>query len=154
MLSRIDDKPLFVSDDESIIFENFHKEVEVPKTGKPGRPKKPIKIIDPEIDYAVVHKTRENGKIIDVSTRIVFGTEERISERLTKTVSNVINTAYIERSNLTFRQNDAHLQRKTLKFAKEMEFLEAKLNINILYYNFIKKHWSLSKNLMFRRKYK
>jgi hypothetical protein len=154
LLSRIDDKPLFVSDDESIIFENFHKEVEVPKTGKPGRPKKPIKIIDPEIDYAVVHKTRENGKIIDVSTRIVFGTEERISERLTKTVSNVINTAYIERSNLTFRQNDAHLQRKTLKFAKEMEFLEAKLNINILYYNFIKKHWSLSKNLMFRRKYK
>ncbi len=150
LLSRIDNKPLFVSDElphyESIIFENFHEEIEVPKTGKPGRPKKPIKIIDPEIDYAVVHKTRENGKIIDVNTRIVFGTEESISERLTKTISNVINTAYIERSNLTFRQNDAHLQRKTLKFAKEMEFLEAKLNINILYYNFIKMHWSLSKN--------
>jgi len=147
LLPRLENKPLFVSDElphyESVIFENYHNETEVPRTGKRGRPKKPIKVIDSEIDYAVVHKTREKGKIIDVNTRIVFGDEESINARLNKTISNSINTAYIERSNLTLRQNDAHLQRKTLKFAKEMEFLNAKLNIIILHYNFIKPHWSL-----------
>ncbi len=73
LLSRIENKPLFTSDElphyESIIFENFHKEVEFPKTGKPGRPRSPEKIIDPEINYAVVHKTREGGKITKVDKR-------------------------------------------------------------------------------------
>ena len=150
LLSRIENKPLFVSDElphyESIIFENFHQEVEFPKTGRRGRPKSPKKIIDTEVNYAVVHKTREGGKIINVDKRIVFGNEESINKCLEKTISNTINTSYIERSNLTLRQNDAHLQRKTLKFAKSMEYFEAKLNINILYYNFVKPHWSLSKN--------
>jgi len=150
LLSRIDNKPLFVSDElphyESIIFENFNKEIEFQKTGKRGRPKAPIKVIDPEINYAVVHKTREKGKITKVDKRIVFGTEESIKECLKKTISNTINTSYIERSNLTLRQNDAHLQRKTLKFAKNMDYFEAKLNIIIFHYNFIKTHWSLSKN--------
>ena len=150
LLSRIDNKPLFVSDElphyESILFENYNETVEFPRTGKRGRPRNPKKVIDPEINYAVVHKTREKGKIIKVEKRIVFGTEESIKKCLENTISNTINTSYIERSNLTFRQYDAHLQRKTLKFAKNMKYFEAKLNINIFHYNFIKPHWSLSKN--------
>ena len=150
LLGRVDNKPLFVSDElshyESIIFEIFHLEVEFPKTGKRGRPKSPAKVIDPEIKYAVVHKTRENGKITKVGKRVVFGTDSSIADCLEKSISNTINTSYIERPNLTFRQNDAHLQRKTLKFAKNMLYFEAKLNINVLHYNFIKPHWSLSIN--------
>ncbi len=93
-----------------------------------------------------MHKTREKGKIIKVEKRIVFGSEDSVEDCLEKSISNTINTSYIERSNLTLRQNDAHLQRKTLKFAKNMDYFEAKLNINILHYNFIKPHWSLSVN--------
>ncbi len=150
LLPRIENKPLFTSDElphyKTIIFENFNMEIEYPKTGKPGRPKSPEQIIDPEINYAVVHKTRKGGKIIKVEKSIIFGSAESIAECLTKTICNTINTSYIERSNLTFRQNDAHLQRKTLKFAKNMDYFKAKLNINIFHYNFIKEHWSLSKN--------
>ena len=150
LLERIDNKPLFTSDElphyERVIFENFHSVGEVARTGKPGRPKKPGKVIDPEINYAVVHKTREKGKIVKVEKKIVFGSADSIESCLEKSMSNTINTSYIERSNLTLRQNDAHLQRKTLKFAKDMEYFEAKPNVNILYYNFIKPHWSLSKN--------
>ncbi|MCK5537537.1 MAG: hypothetical protein KAI79_11970 [Bacteroidales bacterium] len=148
LLSRVDNKPLFVSDElshyKTVIFENFNHTVEFPRTGNPGRPKKPIQVIDSDVDYAVVHKTREKGTIVDVCTKIVFGTEDTIKERLNKTISNKINTAYIERSNLTLRQNDAHLQRKTIKFSKEMDFFKAKLNIVIFHYNFIKTHISLS----------
>ena len=109
LLKRIDNKPLFVSDElvhyESVLFENFHQIKEVPKTGKPGRPRKPIKVIAPEINYAVVHKTRKNGKIIKVERKIVFGTKDSIDNCLKKSISNTINTSYIERSNLTLRQN-------------------------------------------------
>ena len=116
LLKRIDNKPIFTSDElahyKTLIFENFHITEEFNKTEKSGRHRNAKKIIDPEINYAVVHKTRKKGKITKVEKRIVFGTEESIAECL----QNTINTSYIERSNLTLRQNDAHLQRKTLKF--------------------------------------
>lgn len=49
------------------------------------------------------------------------------------------------------RLNDAHLQRKTYKFSKDMDYLKAKadcrpLPIIILFYNFIKPHACVSKN--------
>ena len=148
--SRLLNKPLFVSDElphyKAAILENYHTVQTFERTGKPGRPKNSVKIIDEEIDYAIVHKERENGTIKKVETRIVFGNEQRIKERLKKSVSNKINTSYIERSNGTLRLNDAHLQRKTYKFSKEIKFLNAKLAITLLFYNFIKAHWTLSKN--------
>jgi IS1 family transposase len=148
--SRITNKPLFVSDElphyENAILETYHTTETFEMTGKKGRSKKPTIKIDEEIDYAVVHKTREKGTIKKVETRIVFGNEQRIKERLEKTPSNKINTAYIERSNGTLRLKDAHLQRKTYKFSKDIEFLKAKLAIIILFYNFINPHSTLSKN--------
>jgi len=148
--SRIENKPLFVSDElphyADALLETYHTIEHFERTGGRGRPKNSKIKIDDEIDYAVVHKTRENGTIKKVETRIVYGNEERIKERLEKSVSNKINTSYIERSNGTLRLNDAHLQRKTYKFSKDMEFLKAKLSIIILFYNFIKPHLTLSKN--------
>jgi len=147
---RITNKPLFVSDElphyESAILETYHTTETFEKTGKRGRPKNPIIKIDDHIDYAVVHKTRERGRIKKVETRIIFGNKQRIKERLKKSISNKINTSYIERSNGTLRLKDAHLQRKTLKFSKDKEFLKAKLSIIILFYNFISPHSTLSKN--------
>lgn len=147
---RILNKPLFVSDElphyETAILESYHTTQVFEKTGKRGRPKKSIIKIDEQIDYAVVHKTREKGTVKNVETRIIFGNEQRIKERLENSVSNKINTSYIERSNATLRLNNAHLQRKTYKFSKDMDFLKAKLAIIILFYNFIKFHSSISKN--------
>jgi len=147
---RITNKPLFVSDElphyETAILETYHTTEIIEKTGKPGRPQKPVIKIDEQIDYAVVHKTRENGTVKKVETRIIFGNEQRIKERLEKSISNKINTSFVERSNGTLRLNDAHLQRKTYKFSKNMDFLKAKLAIIILFYNFIKPHSSISKN--------
>ena len=150
LMTKVKNKPLFTSDElphyKDAILELFHKEVSVEKTGKRGRPKNPIKEIDSEIDYAIVHKMRENGKVVNVETRVIYGNEERIKERLKKSPSNKINTSYVERSNGTLRQHDSHLQRKTLKFAKEKMLLIAKLSIIVAYYNFVKSHFTLSKN--------
>jgi IS1 family transposase len=151
LLKRLSNKPLFTSDElphyETVLFENFHLTQEVVRTGKRGRPRNPIKVIDPELNYAVVHKTREKGKMIKVEKKVIFGSQESVEDCLERSVSKTINTSYIERFNLTLRQNDAHLQRKTLKFSKNISYFEAKLNIVIMHYNFIKPHWSLSKSM-------
>ena len=150
LIQRIENKPLYTSDElvhyKTVLKECYSIEEAVPRTGNRGRPKKPRQHIDPELDYAVVHKTREKGRVVKVEQKIVFGNENRIQSKLTRSVSKTINTAYIERSNGTLRQMDSHLQRKSNKFAKEVEYFKAKLNIIVMYYNFIKPHGTLSKN--------
>ena len=147
---RIENKPLYVSDElvhyKTILKEMYSIEKSVPRTGKRGRPRKPRRDVDPELDYVVVHKTRENGRVVKVEQKVVFGDEERIQSKLDHSPSNKINTAYIERSNGTLRHMNSHLQRKSIKFAKEIEYLRAKLNIIAMHYNFIKPHGTLSRN--------
>src|SRR5437016_7325257 len=56
------------------IFEAYAAAREVPPTGRPGRPKKPVKVLPKKLKYAVVHKERQNGRVVKVTTRVVFGT--------------------------------------------------------------------------------
>ena len=148
--SRVDNIPLFTSDElphyKTILREIYSEEVPVEKTGKRGRPQKPIRIVDPELDYATVHKTREKGNVVKVEKRIVYGDEKRIEEKIAEGPGKKINTSYIERFNGTARQNDAHLRRKSLMFAKEMPYFKARLAIIVLFYNCIRVHGTLSKN--------
>ena len=150
LIQRIENKPLYTSDElvhyKTVLKESYSVEDAVERTGNRGRPQKPRQHIDPELDYAVVHKTREKGRVVKVEQKIVFGNENRIQSKLSRSVGNKINTAYIERSNGTLRQMNSHLQRKSNKFAKEVEYFQAKLNIIVMHYNFIKHHGTLSKN--------
>ena len=148
--SRVDNIPLFTSDElphyKTILGEIYSEELPVEKTGKRGRPQKPVRTVDPELDYATVHKTGERGKVVKVEKRIVYGDEKRIEEKINKGPGKKINTSYIERFNGTARQNDAHLRRKSMTFAKEMPCFKARLAIIVLFYNCIRAHGTLSKN--------
>ena len=148
--SRVDNIPLFTSDElvhyESVLGEIYSEEIPVERTNKRGRPRKPKKKIDPELDYAVVHKTREKGRVVKVERRIVYGNEQRIDEKIANSPGKKINTSYIERSNGTLRQTDGHLRRKSQTFAKEMPHFKARLAVIILTYNCIRPHNTLSKN--------
>jgi hypothetical protein len=117
----------------------------VPPTGKRGRPSNPKLVVDPDLKYATVHKTRREGKVVKVERKIIFGTRESIARSLLNSDSNTINTSYIERTNLTMRLWDAHLTRKTMKFARSLAHFEAKLGISMYKYNFIKPHSTLTK---------
>jgi IS1 family transposase len=148
--SRVDNIPLFTSDElvhyKTVLGEIYSEEIPVEKTGKRGRPKNPERKIDPQLDYATVHKTRENGKVVKVERRIIYGDEKRIDEKIAKGPGKKINTSYIERANGTMRQTDAHIRRKSLTFAKEMPYLKARLAVIVLVYNCIREHGTLSKN--------
>jgi hypothetical protein len=142
-------KPLFVSDElphyETVLCELFHKQVTFAPTGRRGRPRNPMRVIDPDLDYAVVHKKREEGRVVKVERRVVHGSEDRIQERLEASPSRTVNTAYVERSNLDWRLWDAHLTRKSLTFARSFDWLKAKFAICAAVYNFIRPHSTLSR---------
>ena len=148
--ARVDNIPLFTSDElphyKTCLGEKYSYEIPIAKTGKRGRPRKPERVIDPELDYATVQKTREKGKVVKVEKCIVYGDEKRIEEKIAKSPGKTINTSYIERFNGTVRQHDSHLRRKSLTFAKEKPHLEARLAIFVLFYNCIRPHGTLSKN--------
>jgi len=148
--SRVDNIPLFTGDElvhyQTVLGEIYSEEIPVENTGKRGRPRNPERKIDPLLDYAVVHKTREKGKVVKVERRIVYGDEQRIDKKIAQSPGKKINTSYIERVNGTLRQTDSHLRRKSQTFAKEMPHLKARLAVTILIYNCIKPHSTLSRN--------
>lgn len=151
MVARLADvKPLFTSDElacyKTLLLEQFHKIVEQSPTGKRGRPRKPEKVEQDDLDYATVHKTRISGRVAKVERKIVYGIPERINERLTNSPSTTINTSYVERLNATLRQMDAHLRRKSMTFAKALDWLKAKFAFIAAWYNFVRPHTTLSKN--------
>ena len=149
LTARYQGKPLFVSDElphyRTVLGELFHELVAPEPTGKPGRPRNPERLIDEDLHYATVHKTREGAKVTKVERKVVYGTEADIIARLENSPSKTINTAYVERSNLDWRLWDAHLARKALTVARSMRWLKAKFAICVACYNFIRPHETLSR---------
>src|SRR4051794_21744964 len=91
----------------------------------PGRPRnEPRRLVDPDLRYARVQERREGGRVVEVERQILFGTEDdRIRILETEGSGSEINTAYVERDNLTSRQSNGRLVRKT--FALQAEGLPA-----------------------------
>jgi hypothetical protein len=116
--------PLFVSDElphyKTVLEETFSHYEPVPRTGKPGRPAKPVRTLNADLMYATVKKIRKKDCVVKLERTMVFGDEASIADHLAASPSNLINTAYVERSNLNWRIWDAHLTRKSVTFAKAL----------------------------------
>jgi hypothetical protein len=98
----------------------------------------------PDIAIVQVVKQRVAGALT-VERRIVQGSREML-ERLIKTTQNgvgVINTAFIERLNATFRQRLNNLVRRTRTLAHRSETLAAGMYLVGCFYNFCDYHHSL-----------
>ncbi len=66
------------------------------------------------MNYAAVKKTRKKGRVVDVSTVLVAGSEEAVTRILnTSACSVVINTSFVEQYNGSARHFNARKQRKT-----------------------------------------
>ncbi len=98
------------------------------------------------LDIAIVQvvKQRTEG-VLTVERRIVQGSQEMV-ERLIKATQNgqgIINTAFIERLNATFRLRMNNLVRRTRTLARRSETLVAGMYITGCFYNFCDYHHSL-----------
>lgn len=136
--------PLFSSDGltqyETALFDRWHVEVPYPPTGRRGRPRNPARVPLPGLRYGQVVKQREGRRLVSVTRRVVFGQPDDVDVRQ-------ISTNLIERLNLTLRQENAALGRKTLAFAKDEEDLRAHLALQVAYYHFVRPHLSLRRRL-------
>jgi IS1 family transposase/transposase-like protein len=112
--------------------------------GKRGPKPKPKLLPPPDLHYAQVVKYRKGGRIIRVTTTIIFGSEAAVQARLAaSTVSQSINTSFVERNNLTCRQCNGRLSRKVLSFSKDLTWFEKHLWLSLAYYHFVLPHDSL-----------
>jgi IS1 family transposase len=116
---------------------NAYGETVPPTPGKRGRPAKPKKVLPAELTYATVHKTRENNRVVKTETRLIFGTMAALTVALAlSTVSEKVNTVYIERHNGTDRNQNGRKRRKTYGFSKDWEVHEAMTYFTMYSYNF------------------
>jgi IS1 family transposase/transposase-like protein len=119
------------------ILEVFGAEVVPPRTGKPGRPRKPYKVAPAGLNYATVHKTRRRGRVVDVMRRVIFGTAESVAAALAHSgASRTVNTSFVERHNGTDRNRNARKVRKTYCFSKDWWVHRAVTFFTMYSYNF------------------
>ncbi len=104
-----------------MLLQQYGETVVPPRTGKPGRPRKPYKQWPEDAVYATVNKTYRKGKVAAVDRKLVHGTDEDLSGALvTSACSGKINTAFVERQNGTDRSYNARKARKTYEFSKDL----------------------------------
>ena len=108
-----------------------------PRTGRRGRPRQPYTEIPPGVTYATVHKERENNRVVRVSTRVMFGTPGAVASALaSSTVSQSVNTCFVERHNWTDRGRCSRKVRKMYAFSKDWAVHRAATVFSYFSYNF------------------
>ena len=81
------------------------------------------------------------GRVIDIVKTLVFGTLSVLLMLISRsTVSNTINTSFVERHNGTDRNQNARKARKTLRFSKDWDMHNAVTYFVAYSYNFC---WSV-----------
>ena len=102
-----------------------------------GRPRVPGKRVPPALNYAVVHKHREDGRVVKVEAEVVFGTGESVAAALRRSkASRAVNTSFVERHNGTDRHRNARKARDTYRFSKDPQVHDAATYYTMYSYNF------------------
>lgn len=96
----------------------------------------------------VAFSERKGGRVVKVTRNIIFGKRRRVETQAAQLRradgrEGQINTASIERDNLTLRQGLRRLTRKTLGFSKNRRELPHALDFIDAHDNFVKPHRAL-----------
>jgi len=112
------------------------------RTGRPGRPRH---VPWPDLHIAQVVKHRSGRRLKSISRRLVHGSRDRVYDiiAMSQTSFGLINTAYIERLNATFRARLCTLTRRTRGLARTSRRLEDDVYWCGVVYNFCTLHTSL-----------
>ena len=95
----------------------------------------------PELLYAQVVKIVRRRRIVEVKHRVVFGTKTAVAQVLAACVWQ-INTAFVERLNLSLRQRVAAIRRRSATSCKGEDGLGQHLALFQVYHNFVLPHAS------------
>src|SRR5216684_790697 len=138
--------PLFLTDGfkeyTTALLTHYGQWVQPPRRQAQGPAPKPRWMPLPQLRYAQVVKTVRRRRLIRVRHRVVFGTLEAVQQVLAA-CGWQINTAFIERVNLTIRQHVAAVGRRVSTLCKGEEGLLQQLAVFHCYYNFCLPHASV-----------
>lgn len=131
--------PLFVSDGlkfyEKALLKEFGEIEDYSRTGKKGRPKKPKRVPSDDLRHAQVVKKRKGGRLQKIAKKIIFGKDIEETE---------ISISLLERQNLTFRQDNNRISRKTIGFSKKIKYLINRMTLYCTHFNFCREHGGLT----------
>jgi len=130
---------LLVTDGLSTYVKAWQRAFRTPlRTGKRGR----CRLVSwPDLVIGQVIKQYQKNRVTGVVHRLICGTSEQLTRLLP--AGQVLNTAYIERLNATFRQRLGCLVRRSRCLAKQPATLEAGMYLVGSVYNFCTPHQSL-----------
>jgi IS1 family transposase len=138
--------PLFFTDGfkeyTTALLTHYGQWVQPPRRQAQGPAPKPRWMPLPQLLYAQVVKTVRRRRLVDVKHRVVFGTLEAVNHVLAP-LGWQINTAFVERLNLSLRQHVAAIGRRVSTLCKGEDGLRQQLALYHMYYNFCLPHASL-----------
>jgi IS1 family transposase len=138
--------PLFLTDGFkeylTALLTHYGPWVQPPRRQSTGPMPKPRWMPRPGLLYAQVIKTVRRRRLVRVRHRVVCGTLEAVQQVLAA-CGWQINTAFIERLNLSLRQHVAAVGRRVTTLCKGEAGLRQELTLYQVYYNFCLPHTSL-----------
>jgi IS1 family transposase/transposase-like protein len=142
--------PLFLTDGfkeyTTALLAHFGHWVQLPRRQATGPSPTPRWLPLPGLLYAQVIKTVRRRRLVNVTHRVVFGTLDRVNAVLAA-CGWQINTAFVERLNLTIRQHVAAVGRRVSTLCKGEDGVRHQLALYSVYYNFCLPHASLRQAL-------
>jgi IS1 family transposase len=143
--------PLFLTDGFreylTALLTHYGYWVQPPRRQDKGPAPKPRWMPMPQLLYAQVVKTVQRRRLVRVRHRVVFGTLEAV-EHVLAACGWQINTAFIERINLSIRHHVAAVGRRVATLCKGEDGLRHQLALYHGYYNFCLPHSSLRRPLL------
>jgi IS1 family transposase len=143
--------PLFLTDGfkeyTTALLTHYGQWVRPARRQATGAAPKPRWMPLPQLCYAQVIKTVRRRRLVRVSHRVVFGTLAAV-EQVLAACGWQINTAFIERINLSIRQHVAAVGRRVATLCKGEDGVRHQLALYHCYYNFCLPHSSLRRPLL------
>src|SRR5215470_1214144 len=142
--------PLFLTDGfrayMTALLTHYGQWVQPARRQAQGPAPKPRWMPQPQLLYAQVIKTVRRRRLVAVTHRVVFGTLEAVKQVLAP-LGWQINTAFVERINLTIRQHVAAVGRRVSTLCKGEDGVRQQLALYHAYYDFCLPHASLRQPL-------
>jgi IS1 family transposase/transposase-like protein len=142
--------PLFLTDGfkeyATALLTHFGQWVQSPRHQDKGPAPKPRWMPQSGLLYAQVVKTVRRRRLVHVRHRVVFGTLAAVQQVLAA-CGWQINTAFVERLNLSLRQHVAAIGRRVSTLCKGEDGLRQQLALYHVYYNFCLPHTSVRQPL-------